>query len=41
MMVLLLSIRSYIEEVLTDFISHYDYLEYRNANQLITFDFLI
>ncbi|MCQ2815122.1 MAG: hypothetical protein MJ227_02385 [Bacilli bacterium] len=32
-------IRSYLEEVLTDFASKYDYLEYRNTNQSLTFDF--
>lgn len=32
MMVLLFSIRSYIEEVITDFLSHYDYLEYMTTS---------
>jgi len=34
-----ITIRSYLEEVLTDFASKYDYLEYRNTNQSLTFDF--
>lgn len=34
-----ISIRSYLEEMLTDFASKYDYLEYRNTNQSLSFDF--
>lgn len=34
-----ITIRSYLEKVLTDFVSKYDYLEYRSANQSLTFDF--